>query len=321
MGPLGIKISEHISEKSSMRTSAALDINPALKGRRLSDLSAGLDSDVAIHSSAQDIEALKDVDAIILTTSSGLSAIGKQLEALIPLGKPIISTCEELTYPWKTNPVLSEQLDSLAKQHEVAVLSTGVNPGFLMDTLPTVLTSVCKSVDSIEVHRIQDAVTRRLPFQKKIGAGKTLEEFEAAKQAGTLRHVGLTESMHLIAARMGWELDHTEDVITPIVATADVSTEAMEIPTGYAMGVRQIGKGLIGGEEKIKLVFEAAVGTGTSYEEVKIKGTPDINSRIEGGVHGDIATCSIVLNAIPITMNSEPGLRTMADVPIVSYTP
>jgi len=73
------------------------------------------------------------------------------------------------------------------------------------------------------------------------------------------------------------------------------------------------------GEERIKLIFEAAVGTGVSYDEVKISGTPNIYSKIEGGVHGDIATCSIVLNTIPKILSASPGLKTMADLPIVTY--
>ena len=85
------------------------------------------------------------------------------------------------------------------------------------------------------------------------------------------------------------------------------------------MGVRQEGRAFYGGEEKIKLIFEAAVGSGTSFDEIKICGTPDIHSRIEGGVNGDIATCSIVLNAIPNVLAASPGLKTMADLPIVSF--
>ena len=190
-----------------------------------------------------------------------------------------------------------------------------------MDSLPAFLTAVSRSVDKVEVLRYQDAQHRRIPFQKKIGAGLTLEEFAARKAAGTLRHVGLTESMQFIAAQLGWKLDSTQDVLSPVIASETVSTPGMTIPAGYATGVRQVGSGFINGAEKIRLVFQAAVGEPESYDEVRISGTPDVTSRIQGGVNGDIATCAITLNAIPSVLGAAPGLRTMADVPLVSCRP
>ena len=48
-----------------------------------------------------------------------------------------------------------------------------------MDALPITLTGVCERVDRIDVDRVQDARIRRLPFQQKIGAGLTSEQFAA----------------------------------------------------------------------------------------------------------------------------------------------
>lgn len=319
IGPLGIKTYQYISEKSTMTTIAAVDISDALKGKDLGEISGKEKSGVTIQKSFADVENLDKVDVVILTTSSSMKAIEPQLNAILELGLPIVSTCEELSYPWQTDKAAAERIDAKAKSKNVAVVSTGVNPGFLMDTLPTMLTAVCKDVKHVEVNRFQDAQTRRLPFQKKIGAGLSLNEFEARKKSGTLRHVGLAESMYFIAKSIGWEIDHVEDVISPIVAEGQVTTDEMTIVSGDAMGVRQNGTASWKGEEKIKLNFEAAVGTGVSYDEVKITGTPNITSRIEGGVHGDIATCSIVLNTVPNIIDAKPGLRTMADIPIVSF--
>lgn len=301
-----------------MKTVAAVDINPDLQNKDFGIHIGIAKAGTLIKSSLSEVENIGEVDVAILTTSSGFDQIVPQILDILEYGIPIVSTCEELTFPWNKSKELTEQIDQKAKAKNVAVVSTGVNPGFLMDTLPTMLTAVCKEVDHIEVKRIQDAQTRRIPFQKKIGAGLSLDEFEEKKQKGTLRHVGLTESMEFIAHALGWHLDHTEDIISPIIANDDIVTPYMSISKGNAMGVRQIGKAMSDGEEKIKLIFEAAVGTGSSYDEVQIKGNPNINSRIEGGVHGDIATCSIVLNVVPVLLKSSPGLKTMNDMSIVS---
>ena len=155
-------------------------------------------------------------------------------------------------------------------------------------------------------------------FQKKIGAGLTLDEFAARKADGSLRHVGLTESIQFVARQLGWKLSGTEDIIEPVIVQEQITTNDMTIEPGMAAGVRQTGNGYVNDEIKIKLIFQAAVGEPSSYDEVQIGGEPDIWSRIEGGVNGDIATCSIVLNALPSILKAPAGLRTMSDIPMIS---
>ena len=47
---------------------------------------------------------------------------------------------------------------------------------------------------------------RRIPFQKKIGAGLTPAQFQKKKEEGTLRHVGLTESVQFNCFKIGMEI-------------------------------------------------------------------------------------------------------------------
>lgn len=319
LGPLGLLIGKYIEEKESLETIAAVDINPDLIGKDLGQLISESNSGVIIKKHIDLIDDIALIDVVVLTTSSSLKTISHQINDILDYNIPIVSTCEELSYPWRTDYKIASRINQKAKEKRVAVLSTGVNPGFLMDTLPSVLSGVCKELEHVQVSRIQDARTRRLPFQKKIGAGLIPEEFEIKKQDGTLRHVGLTESMDFIAETVGFKIDSSEDVISPIIATEEIVTDQMTIPKGDCMGVRQIGKAFYKGEEKIKLIFEAAVGLGESYDEVVLKGNPNLHSKIEGGVHGDVATCSIVLNAIPNVLKANPGLRTMKDVGIVGF--
>ena len=319
MGPLGIKIAKMIAERNAVETVAAVDINPGLKGKDLGQLCDAAISGVTISNNLAEAVKKFNPDVAVLTTVSDMHRIVPQIEAIVNLGLPVVSTCEELSHPWDESPQLAKQLDELAKNNKVAILATGVNPGFMMDALPAFLTAVCMGVDKIRVNRFQDAQFRRLPFQKKIGAGLTLEEFEQKKQAGTLRHVGLTESMQMIARRMGWQLDKTEDIINPVVAEKQSVTKAMAIEEGQARGVRQVGRAYINGELKIELVFQAAVGEPESYEEIFIEGKPSIHSRIPGGVNGDIATGAITINSIPRVLEATPGLKTMMEIAPVTF--
>ncbi|MBW1753780.1 MAG: dihydrodipicolinate reductase, partial [Deltaproteobacteria bacterium] len=197
IGPLGQKITQFIAQREGIEVVGAVDVSPELIDKDLGEV-CGLDSmDIKIQSSTTKcIESMKP-DAVILTTVSSMEKITPQIEKIVSYNIPVVSTCEELSYPWNTSQSLSERIDKAAKSKQVAVLGTGVNPGFLMDSLPTFLTSVCQDVQKIIVDRIQDAAFRRIPFQEKIGAGLTLEQFENKKKKDTLRHVGLSESIHL----------------------------------------------------------------------------------------------------------------------------
>lgn len=314
-GPLGINIYKYALTRKDIVITHVIDIDTTLVGKDMGTHSGQDATGVMI---AGDNTAIKDASVAILATVSDLPRIGPQLLSLIEAGLHVVTTCEEMFFPWGNSKEWSDTIDRAAKDKGVAVLGTGVNPGFLMDALPMMLSGVCHHVDRVEVRRYQDAQFRRIPFQKKIGAGLTYEEFDKRKNEGTLRHVGLTESMLFIAQQLGWTLEKTEDKIEPVVADKNIETEALKIQSGQVAGVRQTGRGYVNGEERIKLSFQAAVGEPESYDEVEIFGVPHIRSRIIGGVHGDVATSSIILNACRSVIHAMPGLRTMADVPMIT---
>jgi 4-hydroxy-tetrahydrodipicolinate reductase len=321
LGPLGQKMTRFLAQRpGAFEIVGAVDIDPDKTGKDLGDI-AELGEQLGVTVSDKVGKTIKNAkpQAAILTTVSDMQRIEPQIEAIVERGIPVVSTCEELSFPWEANPKIARRIDKLAKKHDVAVLGTGINPGFLMDFLPTTLTGVCQRVDAVKVWRVQDAQHRRIPFQKKIGAGLTLDAFEAKRQTGTLRHVGLAESVAMIAHRMGWQLDNVVDELSPVVAEHEIVTNAMTIPAGDAMGVKQIGRGFVDGEERITLTFIAAVGQANPRDTVEILGEPNLLSTIDGGVNGDIATCAITINAVKQILRANAGLVTMTDIPVVSF--
>ena len=314
LGPIGNKATLYLAERENLQIVGAVDADPAKVGKDVGVLAGLAPLGVAVKPDIAQALAGQSADVVLLTTSSALTRIADQLKQVLPFGVHVVSSCEELSYPWQTNPAVAGEIDELAKKHGVSVLATGVNPGFLMDFLPIAMTGVCKSVRQVTVERIQDATFRRIPFQKKIGAGLTQAEFQAKVEQGVLRHVGLTESVQMIASRLGWRLDSTSDEITPVVAETDVPLGDGVIEAGKVLGVRQIGRGIVNGREAITLFFRAAIGEPESRDRIIIDGEPSIDSCIKGGVNGDVATCAILVNAIPAVMKARPGLRTMADI-------
>jgi 4-hydroxy-tetrahydrodipicolinate reductase len=322
LGPIGAAVAKQLLARPAFQIVGAVDIGPQIVGRDLGDvLGIGRRLRVRIRESIRTtIEASKP-DVAVLCTSSSLKAVAGQFEEVLRHRVPIVTTTEEAAYPSRANRAVAKRIDAAARRAKVAVLGTGVNPGFTMDALPIALSAVCERVELVEVHRVQDARIRRLPFQQKIGAGLTLEEFQQRVDAGTVRHVGFTESIQMIADAMGWKLDRIVDDVAPRVADSPVSSEFLSVSRGQVCGVIQTGAGYIGSEAKVLLHLEAYLGAPHPYDSVLIEGSPRIYSKIEGGVHGDIATVAMTVNSIPAVIAAAPGFRTMRDVRLPSFFP
>jgi len=282
----------------------------------------GLDKKLGIRVS-DDLDAVLSKakpDIVVNSTASFLKEVYPQMATAVKHGANVVSTCEELSYPYIVDTKLCKELDELAKKHRVTVLGTGINPGYLMDTLPITLTGPCQEVKSIQVTRQMNAATRRVPFQKKIGAGLTVKEFrEQIDKKAITGHVGLEQSIAMIAGALGWELDRIEvDPVEPVIAKTPVESEAIKVEPGQAAGLKQRVRGIMDGRAVIILDFRAYIGAEEEYDSVIIKGVPNINQKISPCIHGDIGTAAVTVNSIPKVINAAPGLVTMKDLPIPS---
>jgi 2,4-diaminopentanoate dehydrogenase len=320
LGPIGVAVAKQLAARKGFQLVAAIDIDPAKVGKDAGDVME-LGKKLRLKVTGDIGKTLKATkpDVAVLCTSSSLRAVMSQFEEVLKRRVPIVTTTEEAAYPAPRNQRLVKQLDAAARKAKVAVLGTGVNPGFTMDALPIALSAVCERVDRIEVHRVQDARIRRLPFQQKIGAGLTPEQFRKGVADGTLRHVGFSESIQMIGDAVGWALDRITDEVEMKIAEEVVEGELLAVDPGYVSGIIQDGVGYVKGEPKIRLHLEAYLGAPASYDSVLIEGSPRIASKIDGGVHGDIATASMTVNSIPAVLTAAPGFRTMRDMRLPSF--
>ena len=320
LGPIGAAVARQIASRKGFQIVGAVDIDRAKIGLDLGQV-IGLDKKMRVRITNDAVGAIKSgkPDVAVLCTSSSLKKVMPQIETVLKKKVAIVSTTEELSYPVGKNRALAKKIDTWAKKAKVAVVGTGVNPGFAMDALPITLTGICERVDSIRVDRIQDARSRRLPFQQKIGSGLNKDQFAQKVKDGSVRHVGLAESVTMIADAMGWKLDKVTDEIHPKIAERGVESELIAVDPGYVCGIVQDGVGYSKGKPVVTLHMEAYLGAPESYDAVTVEGNPRITQKIPGGLHGDIATASITVNSIPKILRVAPGLRTMADMPIPSW--
>src|SRR5688572_31912446 len=318
--PTGMMVCRQLASRDGFRVVGAVDVDPAKVGHDAGEI-AGLERPLRVKVDPDAARTIKQSKphVVVLCTSSSLRAVMPQIEGVLKAKVPIVTTTEELSFPVKRNALLAKKIDAMAKRAKVAVLSTGVNPGFVMDALPIMLTVACERIESVTVNRVQDASTRRLPFQQKIGAGLSREQFLREVESGSIRHVGLAESISMIAAALNWQIDRIIDEVKPKMADATVASEFLAVDPGYVSGIIQDGVGYRHGTPVITMHMEAYLGAPESYDEVRVTGVPSLTLRIPGGVPGDIATASIVVNSIPKVLASRPGLQTMKDLPVPSF--
>jgi 4-hydroxy-tetrahydrodipicolinate reductase len=314
-------IAKFLLEKEGIDIVGAVDVDENKVGKNLGEV-LGVEKNLGIKVS-DDLDAVlskADADIAVHTTSSYLRDTYPQIASIVKHGVNVVSTCEELSYPHASEPELAKKLDAMAKNHDVTVLGTGINPGFLMDTLVIALTAPCQKIEKIEGVRVMNAATRRVPFQKKIGAGLTVEEFQRKIEKKQITgHVGLEQSIAMIAGALAWKLEKIMiEYVEPVVAEKPVESKDIKVKAGQAAGLRQKAKGIMKGKEVIVLDFQAYIGAEDEYDAITIKGVPNIKQKIQPCVHGDIGTVAMVVNSIPKVINAPSGLLTMKDLPVPS---
>lgn len=321
VGAVGSLIAKCLLEREGVKLVGAIDIAKEKAGKDLGDvLGLGKSLGLAVSNDVDAVLSETRPHVVVHATSSQFKKVFPQLTDIVEHGINVVSTCEELSYPYRAEPHLAKQLDALAKETQATVLGTGINPGFLMDTLVIALTAVCQKIDKIRASRVMNAATRRVPFQRKIGAGLSIGAFRQAIERGLITgHVGLEQSMAMIGAALAWNLENIGvDQVEPVVAEKAVRSEAVEVKAGHVAGLRQVGRGYRGGREVIMLDFQAYIGAKEEYDSIQIEGVPPVNQKITPCVHGDLGTVAMVVNSIPKVINAQPGLVTMRDLPVPS---
>lgn len=320
LGAIGLAIADALLDKAGIELIAVADASDALAGR---DLAAVLPDARAGLTISRDLGHVLDGEekgVVVQATSSRLEDIAPQLETIIGHGWNVLSTSEELTHAHAADSTLALRVDRLASERGVTVLGAGVNPGFLMDVLPLLLTGLCLRVDSICVRRVVDTNARRPQLQAKAGVGITKEDFEAQAEAGRLGHVGLRQSAYLIAETLGWTNLLYAESLSPVLAAEETVTPIAAVREGDVIGQRQLATVQADGKERVRLELEMYAGA-DAEDRIQINGEPCVQQVISGGVNGDIATASVISNLVEAVESARPGLITMADLLPFSCAP
>ncbi len=314
LGPIGQACARLVLDRPGLDLVGALDLDPGRVGRDVGEVLGRDAVGATVRDDAAAALAEWRPDVVLHTTLSFLDTIEGQLQTCIEAGAHVVSSSEELFWPFDRNPGFCERIDAAAREAGVAVVGTGVNPGFVMDLFPVVLSGVCARVDRVDVSRSVDAGRRRGPLQKKVGAGLTEAAFREREAAGGFGHIGMVESAKALAAGLGWTGAEVSETFGPHLATADHQTEHATVRSGDVAGIHQTATVRLDGEVRATLTLTMAVGA-PDEDRVQIAGDPPLDVVVQGGTFGDTATVAAVVNTAARVAVARPGLRTVLDLP------
>ncbi len=321
LGPIGLESLKLAAGQPWIEVVGAVDNDPKKSGRSLVELTGlGVLDGLNVSPNLEELFREAQPEIILHTASSRVADTWQQIRPALELGLAVASTCEELIFPALKSPAAAQEMDVLCRHTKARIVATGVNPGFVMDLLPICLTGVCRAVESIRVDRIVNATMRRQTLQAKIGSGQDPVVFGRKLQSGQAGHAGLSESAALLAHAMGWKLDTLTEHNEPEVATRDLQTRFFNVATGQTCGIHQRAVGTQAGVEKIVLDIRMYLEAPEPRDVILIKGQPDLNVVVNGGVAGDDATIAALINAVPRLLAAAPGLRLLHELAAPGWT-
>jgi len=319
LGAMGGGMAKLLDTKTGVESVGAIDADPNKQGKTMAQL-LGVKSQAVVSNDPGQILA-KDADVVLIATGSFTKEVYPQLVQAIEAKKNVICIAEEMAFPRQQEPELAEKIDKLARENNVTVLGTGINPGFVLDLLIVAMTGVCFNVTEIKASRINDLSPFGPTVMKTQGVGTTPKDFAAGVEAGTIvGHVGFPESMAMIASALGWELDEIKQTKEPIIAKKYRETPHVKVEPGMVAGCRHIAYGIKDGKTLITLVHPQQVRPENEGVEtgdfIEIHGEPNIDLKIQPEVPGGIGTIALAVNSIPNVINSKAGLKNMTQLPV-----
>jgi hypothetical protein len=198
IGAIGAEVVRSVLNSPEFEIVGAIDASASKAGKDLGE-AAGIGHALGIPVSYEPEPLLRDVyaDVVVHCTGSSLTEVYPQIMTMLASEKSVVSSCEELAFPWIRYPEVSAKLDRKARETGVRVLGTGVNPGFVMDYLPLTLATASQHIKAVRVERVVDVATRRIQLQRKAGVGLSVSGFQqASRRRGRRRS---RESSHMIA--------------------------------------------------------------------------------------------------------------------------
>jgi hypothetical protein len=294
------------------------------------------------------VEATRDGEALVRLQADCVcyAPLTPELDdvcRLLESGKNVVTT-PFLFFPKAMDKPSLDRIARACQVGGVSVHGTGINPGFMGDLLPLVLSGLCRRIERVHIQEVGNWSfydSREMVFENaRFGRSPAEAALEANPYVQFMGRL-FQESVHMIAAGLDAELAGIETIQELVVAK-----DAFEIPTGHiaagsVSGQRYRWVGRTGGGLEIEM--ETLWTVGNDYPEgwprpghgwtVTIEGEPSLRTQVIPAATFDaqkrvpmsahvasawIATAMHAVNAIAPLCESEPGIRSFLDLPLIT---
>lgn len=323
LGAMGSMMARLMLQKRDLEVVGCIIQRPEKNGKDLGEL-LNLKKRTGVICSNRPEKAFKETDADIMLHAavSYVPQVWKQIRPAVERGISVVTIAEEMGYPYKKYPALCKEMDTTAKRNGARILGSGINPGFAMDYLPLAMTSILHHINSIKVTRLVDFSPFGPAIQQNIGIGLTKEQFkEGIKSKKLPAHIGLPESLHMIADSLGWNIDKITETKEPVIGKKTIKNSNGTVPKGRVAGFDQRCTGYVNGKAKIILEELGRVDPKLAYSNtIQIKGTPNLAETMTVPP-GQYTTTAHAVNIIPAALKAPAGLLTMKDIALAYALP
>lgn len=322
LDPVGLTAARLVWQRPGLLPAGAIDSAPASVGKDLGDLMGfGEYLGVAVNRDPAAVLQTTAPDVTIIAVDRSLAEVAPMVEQAMEAGSNVICLAAEMAYPWAVDPQLAERLDDHAYAHGVTVLGTGINPGFILDSLVIALTGCCLDVERIRAGRVIDMTPFGPELLRAEGIGLSPSDYGSRLERGAVRgHRGLEPSIHLIADALGWPLERIEQDRRPVIADVRRDVGSLRIDPGQVLGAQHLAHGWVDGRARILLEHVEQVVPGeeeaSTGDFIEIEGQPPIRLAIRPGIDGVKGTAALAVNMIGAVLLSGPGLKSMAEMPL-----
>lgn len=316
LGPIGLAAARVAQTSSDLSLAGLVDLDPKKVGQSLDAIDAKNANGKPSPTVVDSLDKVGPADVAILCTTSFFDKIAPLVRACMKKKLHVTSSCEEMAWPKYRHADLAQQIDGEARAAGVALVGTGVNPGYVMDLLALQVSSMVAKVTSVKCIRRVDALKRRLPLQQKVGSTMTVAHFDELKAKGAIGHKGLAESIAMIGAGLGREVKpgSVKEDLVPLTTDKPIESGLGTIQPGQVRGMHNTGS-WSGDGLTIELDLIMACAEPNPRDEIQIGGPVPLTVQVPGSTPGDSATVAALINTARLLPKVEPGLRTMLDLP------
>lgn len=312
--------------EQGMEIVGAIDINPNVVGKDIGEIIGCENQNITVTHVNDAEELLKKVnpDICIITTMSLMKDVKDALMLCAKLGINAITTCEEAFYPMNSSPVLTKEIDELAKKTNCTITGSGYQDAF-WGNLITTLAGATHNITKVKGSSSYNVEDYGIALAEAHGAGLTLEEFD--EKIASVDRISDEERQKIIESgdyqpsymwnvngwlcdKLGLTVKTQTQKCVPTTYKEDINSDTLKMTVKVGMATGMSAVVTTETEEGITIETECVgkVYGPDEYDSNKwtIYGEPDTNLVIDKPQTVEL-TCATIVNRIPDVLKSKPG--------------